>query len=167
MTHSSTCHKHFSHTISKEIAGFLNSSGGDLFIGVKDDKSDPNRIVGLQRDFDWLEAENPGCDARDEWQKIFTNRIRADIGNSKMTNHIIRSEFVSVKNKTIFWVTCKYAGDVRLKKHKRLDKNNNWTSWSKVLFIRIGSSSIPVSRLENNKWLNDNNEEVNEDGSEK
>jgi hypothetical protein len=124
----------FAYTISKEIAGFMNNGGGDLYIGIKDKKG-PDRIVGLQRDFDWLESKYPGCDGQEKWQEIILKRVISDIGKANWDKISIK-EFVPISDKLIFRISIPYVGDVFIKKYKKMDKSGSFITWKDVLFVR-------------------------------
>ena len=124
----------FAYTISKEIAGFMNNGGGDLYIGIKDKKG-ADRIVGLKRDFDWLESKYPGCDGQEKWQEIILKRVISDLGKANWDKISIK-EFVPISDKLIFRISIPYVGDVFIKKYKKLDKSGSFISWKNVLFVR-------------------------------
>lgn len=134
MTHESKGEMDFAYTISKEIAGFMNNGGGDLYIGIKDKKG-TDRVVGLQRDFDWLELKYPGSTGQEKWQEIILKRVIADIGKTNY-DKINKFEFVNIGGKIIFRISIPHVGDVFLKKYKKMDKNGLFIVWKDVLFMR-------------------------------
>jgi len=150
----------FAYTISKEIAGFMNNGGGDLYIGVKD-KLGPDRVVGLQRDFDWLESKYPGCNGQEKWQEIILKRVLADIGKSNY-DKLKKFEFVNIRGKIIFRISIPYIGDVVLKKYKKMDKLGAFITWKDVLFMRRLDHVIADKRKENGKTIDENGNEVND-----
>jgi hypothetical protein len=63
------------HSCLKTIAGFMNTSGGTLLIGIADNKD----ILGLDTDFNSFGNKT---DLLDEFQKHFDNLIEKYLGNS-------------------------------------------------------------------------------------
>jgi hypothetical protein len=151
----------FAYTISKEIAGFMNNGGGDLYIGIKD-KIGEDRVVGLQRDFDWLESKYPDCNGQEKWQEIILKRVIADIGKTKY-DRINKFEYVSIQNKIIFRISIPHVGDVFLKKYKKMDKSGVFITWKDVLFMRRLDHVYADKRNENGKIIDENGTEVKND----
>ena len=151
----------FAYTISKEIAGFMNSAGGDLYIGIKDTIGE-DRVVGLQRDFDWLESKYPDCNGQEKWQEIILKRVIADIGKTKY-DRIKKFEYVNINGKIIFRISIPYVGDVFLKKYKKMDKSGAFITWKDVLFMRRLDHVYADKRNENGKIVDENGTEVKND----
>lgn len=151
----------FAFTISKEIAGFMNNGGGDLYIGIKD-KIGADRVVGLKRDFDWLESKYPGCNGQEKWQEIILKRVIADIGKTKYDT-IKKFEFVNIQGKMIFRISIPHVGDVYLKKYKKMDKSGTFITWKDVLFMRRLDHVYADKRNENGKIVDENGNEVKND----
>lgn len=78
----------------KSIAGFLNTDGGVLFIGVKDDGT----ILGIDDDFNSFAKGNK----QDELKKHFDNLISSHFG--KHSNASILFDYFEVEGKTIAYV---------------------------------------------------------------
>ena len=72
--HTGKPHKDREDDCMKAIAGFMNSKGGTLLIGVKDDKS----ILGLKTDFNSFKKE----DKMDEFQKHLDNVLERSFSSS-------------------------------------------------------------------------------------
>ncbi len=84
-----TTEKYIEYTAFKNIAGFLNSEGGTLIIGVDDDKN----ILGLE-ETDYKTFSK--ADKVDEWSKHLDSLIQNFIGN-KMHAFIKAPEFILYK----------------------------------------------------------------------
>lgn len=80
------------HDVLKTIVGFLNTKGGNLLIGVSDDK----KIIGLEED----KFKN-----LDEWQRYLKDQINHKIGNSFLEN-FIHPRFIKKENKDIAIIEC-------------------------------------------------------------
>jgi tetratricopeptide (TPR) repeat protein len=78
-------------TTMKTICAFLNSEGGNLVIGVKDDKT----ILGIEPDFKYV-GKNKSWDA---WNQLISNYIRDKIGAE--FNHLIHIRKEIKNNKMI------------------------------------------------------------------
>lgn len=85
--------KHIKFKIIKTIASFLNSNGGFLFIGVKDDKS----ILGLESDFSLAQSklDNPKDYFSLEVDKIIKEHFKISATN-------ISGEFIEIDNKQVY-----------------------------------------------------------------
>lgn len=88
--------KHIKFKIAKAIASFLNSNGGCLFVGVKDDKS----ILGLESDFSLAQSKinNPIDYFRIEVDKILKEHFKSVANN-------ITGEFIEYGDKLIYAFT--------------------------------------------------------------
>ena len=127
--------KHFMYTVIKEIAGLMNNGGGELYVGVKD-KPGAGRIIGLKRDFDWLETEYPGCTGEEKFSELYAGKVSKELTKTKF-DKIISSEFQTIKGKTIFRIVVPHIGDVIVKNYKKYKKSTeSWDTWKKVLFMR-------------------------------
>lgn len=80
----------------KTVAGFLNSKGGDLIIGV----SDNYNIVGIDE-----EVKKFHKDKTDIFLQYFGNKIKAIFG--AQIYPFLNWEIINVDNKNIFRVICK------------------------------------------------------------
>jgi hypothetical protein len=80
------------HDVLKTIVGFLNTKGGNLIIGVSDDK----KIIGLEED----KFKN-----LDEWQRYLKDQINHKIGNGFLEN-FIHPRFIKKDNKDIAIIEC-------------------------------------------------------------
>ena len=80
--------------IAKTICSFLNSNGGLLFIGVKDDET----LQGLENDFSLANGTNP----KDFFQKEFDDMIFQFLSIGVVSN--IKADFIEIDGITIFAV---------------------------------------------------------------
>lgn len=80
--------------IAKTICSFLNSNGGLLFIGIKDDGT----IQGLENDFSLTNESNP----KDFFQKEFDDMIFQFLSIGVVSN--IKADFIELEGITIFAV---------------------------------------------------------------
>ncbi|MBL1280767.1 MAG: ATP-binding protein [Fluviicola sp.] len=96
------------HGCLKTIAGFMNTNGGTLLIGVSNDKE----ILGLDTDF---ESFGDKSDLLDEFQKHLDNQIEKYLGNSAYS--LLELSFPEIENKTICSIKVKFKknGPIYLK----------------------------------------------------
>lgn len=85
--------KYIEKSIAKTIAAFLNSEGGQLFVGVDDNKN----ILGLDRDY---KLSSKGD--RDGFLLKFDNIIRDYLGNENIAD--IAHQFIKIDGKDVFVV---------------------------------------------------------------
>jgi hypothetical protein len=89
--HTGKPHKDREDDCMKAIAGFMNSKGGTLLIGVKDDQ----QILGLQQDFKSFSKN----DKMDEFQKHLDNILERSFSSSCFS--LLRVNFPVIDGKTI------------------------------------------------------------------
>lgn len=77
-------------TVMKSVAGFLNSEGGKIIVGVTDDKS----IPGLEKDYATLQRKD-----RDGFENHF-NQVFNNIVGAKF-RHLIKTAFSQIDNKDV------------------------------------------------------------------
>ncbi len=85
--------KHIKFKIVKTIVSFLNSNGGFLFIGVKDDMS----ILGLESDFSLAQSK---LDNPKDYFKLEVDKIIKEHFKISATN--ISGEFIELDNKQVY-----------------------------------------------------------------
>lgn len=105
--------------ILKTITAFLNSSGGNLLIGISDDK----KILGLEKD----NFQNP-----DKISLHITNLIKSHIGNEFLP--FIKTIIVKIQGKELLLIICKQS-----QKQVFLKQNNK-----EEFYIRNGPASIKL-----------------------
>jgi hypothetical protein len=81
--------KDLMHSILKTIAGFSNSDGGTLLIGVSDDK----KVLGLEKDFDTLKRKD-----KDGFIQYLTQMILNNLGINIMRNISVNIKTLSGKD---------------------------------------------------------------------
>jgi hypothetical protein len=119
------------HASLKTIAGFLNSSGGVLLIGVKDDSS----IEGIETD---------DFDNEDRFSLHFWNLVKSSLGQD--ISAFIQTSFTQIDEKTVFMVRCnKSTHPVFLKQ----------SSFGEEFFIRMGPSSAKLDISEALQYINE------------
>jgi len=95
--------------IAKSIASFLNTNGGVLFIGIKENKTDsrPNEIIGIEKEFNLLKNNDPG---EDGYRRMITADIIKPFFPKTIFNHLnsyINISFPKVNGKTICQINIK------------------------------------------------------------
>lgn len=115
--HTKEFDRRMEYGILKTMAAFLNTSGGDLLVGV----NDSGHILGLELD---------GFQNDDKLGLHLTNIIKNHIGNEYLP--FIKSEIISITDKKILRVTCKES-----KKRVFLKTGNE-----EQFFVRNGPTSI-------------------------
>jgi hypothetical protein len=129
--------KHVVFKIVKAIASFLNSNGGILYIGVKDDKS----ILGLDSDFSLTQSKEE--DPKDYFKKQVDYIIK---NNFKPFATFIKGDFVEVDGKLIF-VFIVEPSNTPVFIHNNTDKDEK--NHKKEFYVRLtGASSIHYYDIE-------------------
>lgn len=148
MTHLGIMNKDFAFVISKEVAGFMNNGGGTLFIGIKD-KIGPDRVVGLERDFELL--AKGGTNPRESFQTLLDNRLKTDL-KRKNFDAILSKDFVEIDGKVVYKIVIPHIGDVRIKKFRILDSNTGAIKkvWKDVLWVRRNDQTEPDEYIDEN-----------------
>lgn len=92
--------------IAKSVAAFLNSQGGNLLIGVKENKEKSSlEVVGLEQDMKKLREGG-----LDSYRRTLIDEIFRAFFPPKIYNHLnsyIDIDFVSIDSKTICWIKVK------------------------------------------------------------
>jgi hypothetical protein len=123
--HTNQSDKKIEHSTLKTVTAFLNTSGGNLLIGVDDNK----QILGL---------ENDNFQNEDKLALHLTNLIKNHIGNQFLP--FIKFQIIQIENKKILLVICKES-----KKRVFLKTPN-----AEEFFVRNGPASI---KLEGNALI--------------
>jgi hypothetical protein len=125
--------KYVEHSAIKNLAAFLNSEGGTLFIGVDDD----GNILGLENtDF----ASFKGDNKKDEFVKHFDNLVQNYFGNDMV--HKFNIEFETIDNKTIVLIHIKDKATAPVIINNP-DKNN-----LEEFYVRRNASAIALTMYE-------------------
>ena len=109
----------------KTIAGFLNTQGGKLIVGVADN----GEIVGIEKD---------GFQNVDKWQLNFSNNISDKLGLTAL--HSIKTSIFSLPDGTVFVAECSKSDQPIYAK----DKNGETH-----FFIRTGpqTKTVPTDKI--------------------
>jgi len=129
--------KFIEHNVLKTIAAFLNSNGGDLLIGVEDNKN----ILGLEPDFTSFSK----ADKLDEFQKHFDNLIHKSLGNRFQRYLDVSFPTVDGKQLSLVHIKEKSSEPVYLTDEKGQE----------VFYIRRQASTIDLKPSEANKYIKD------------
>ena len=119
------------HASLKTISAFLNSSGGNLLIGVEDDGT----VSGIETD---------RFDNEDKFLLHFWNMVKASMGQE--VTPYIRSILDKIDGKTVCRVTCMRSPAPVFLKQKGFDEE---------FYIRVGPSSAALEIREALKYIED------------
>ena len=114
------------HDVLKTIVGFLNTKGGNLLIGVSDDK----KIIGLEED----KFKNI-----DEWQRFLKDQINNKIGGGFLEN-FIHPRFITKDKKHIAIISCDQL------------PNQKTAFLDETVYIRQTASTKKLSSKEAIEW---------------
>lgn len=126
-----TLNKKLEFVIAKTISAFLNSKGGDLFIGIDDDQN----VLGLENDIQTLKKKD-----LDGFELQLIEVIKKYIG-TEFSSHI-KTEFPEYSKKTICHISVSQSSQPVFISFE--GKEN--------FFIRAGCSSQPLSRTEQSAY---------------
>jgi predicted HTH transcriptional regulator len=128
--HTKEIDKRIEHSTLKTIAGFLNSKGGTLLIGV----DDTGKILGI---------ENDNFQSNDKFNLHFTNLIKQFIGRKFF--QFLNFELVKIENKNILKVDCFKTNKPVFLKFKEDEE----------FYIRTGNQTIRVMGSELVEYINE------------
>jgi predicted HTH transcriptional regulator len=117
--------KGVTHAVLKTVAAFLNTEGGDLLIGVADDRS----IVGIERD----QLEND-----DKFMRHLAQVVRNGLGDRAGT--CIDPKTQIVEGKTVCVVSCQRSPEPVFLKWKGLEASPGGD-----FFVRSGPGTVKLS----------------------
>jgi predicted HTH transcriptional regulator len=112
------------HAVLKTVAAFLNTEGGDLLIGVADDRA----IVGIDRD--QLESD-------DKFMRHLAQAVRNGLGDRAGT--CIDPKTQIVQGKTVCVVSCQRSPEPVFLKWKGME-----SSAGGDFFVRSGPSTVKL-----------------------
>jgi tetratricopeptide (TPR) repeat protein len=96
--------------IAKTIAGFLNTEGGNLVIGIKENKGGaPNEITGIENEYPKLKDPCP-----DGYRRMLIDEIIRKYLPSEIFHHLnmyLRIHFMKMDGRTLCWLEIKKADD--------------------------------------------------------
>jgi len=125
--------KGITHAVLKTTAAFLNTEGGDLLIGVADDRS----IVGIELD----RLEND-----DKFMRHLAQVVRNGLGDRARTCIDPRTQVV--QGKTVCVVTCQRSPEPVFLKWKGLE-----TSPEGDFYVRSGPGTVKLSPDDTRKYI--------------
>jgi len=126
------------HSALKSIAAFLNSEGGELFIGVDDNGA----ILGLENDYSIFK----GQDKKDKFLNYFDNIFETAFGNQYQK--FISMQFPVVKGKTICVVKVEKSSD-----EVWLNDKYNSKGGGQQFFIRRQGSTAELKGKESSEYI--------------
>lgn len=89
--------------IAKSIAGFLNTDGGYLIIGIKENKSkNPDEIIGIEGEFSKLQDQ-----CSDGYRRMIVDEIIRKYFHPEIYNHFsdyIKISFPEIDGKILCWL---------------------------------------------------------------
>ena len=123
--------KKLEYVVAKTIAAFLNSEGGDLFIGIDDHKN----ALGLSKDMETLKKKSV-----DGFELQLVQVIKQYIGGGYMSH--IKITFFVYDDKEVCRVRVEKSGEPVFTKFEGRED----------FFARLGCSSQPLSREEQSRY---------------
>jgi hypothetical protein len=117
--------KGVTHAVLKTIAAFLNTEGGDLLIGVADNRD----IIGIERD---------GLETEDKFMLHLAQAVRNGLGDRAST--CIDPKTQIVNGKTVCVVTCQRSPEPVFLKWKGLESTPDGD-----FFVRSGPGTVKLS----------------------
>jgi hypothetical protein len=133
--------KYVEYSAIKNLAAFLNSEGGTLFIGVDDDSN----ILGLENtDF----ASFKGDNKKDEFVKHFDNLIQNYFGNDMVHKFNIEFEVIDGKTIALIYIKDKANSPVII---TNPEKNNQ-----EEFYVRRNASAIALTMYEMLNYIKEN-----------
>ena len=130
--------KSLSKTILKTIAGFSNSRGGTLFIGVDDNQN----IIGIKKDKEGFNVDNA-----DKYALKVQNIFISEFGEEKTSEIVISIRFVEYQEKEI----CVIRVARSISGAYVIDIDKNGTKGEKF-YIRSSNMTIPLKPSEEQKY---------------
>jgi hypothetical protein len=125
--------KYVEHSAIKNLAAFLNSEGGTLFIGVDDD----GNILGLENtDF----ASFKGDNKKDEFVKHFDNLVQNYFGNEMVHKFNVEFEVLDGKTIVLIHIKDKASAPVII---TNPEKNNQ-----EEFYVRRNASAVALTMYE-------------------
>jgi tetratricopeptide (TPR) repeat protein len=96
--------------IAKTLAGFMNTEGGNLVIGIRENKGGaPNEIIGIENEYPKLKDPCP-----DGYRRMIVDEIIRKFLPSEIYNHLnkyIRIHFVKAEDHILCWFEITKADD--------------------------------------------------------
>ena len=125
--------KHVTHAALKTIAGFLNTEGGDLLIGVADDRA----VLGIEHD----RLEND-----DKFMRHLAQVVRNGLGDRADT--YIDPRMQVVKGKTVCLVSCQRSPEPMYLRWKGVEKTPEGN-----FYVRNGPGTVRLGVEDAEKYV--------------
>ena len=125
---------------AKAIAGFMNGKGGNLLIGVSDDKE----IIGLKA------AEGNLFKDKDTYTQSINQYLGKSIGKIALNN--LNIDFVELSGKTVCLITCPFYAPTYFSDPK-FNKLKGWPDNEEVFFLRQEKQTDKLSSKETIDYL--------------
>ena len=125
--------RHVTHAALKTIAAFLNTEGGDLLIGVDDDRN----VLGI--DHDRLEND-------DKFMRHLTQAVRNGLGD--LAGTCIDPKTQIVDGKTVCLVSCQRSPEPVYLRWKGMEKATDGD-----LYVRTGPSTVQLGKDDAEKYV--------------
>jgi type I restriction enzyme R subunit len=125
--------EHVTHSVLKTIAAFLNTDGGDLLIGVADDRT----IVGIEAD---------GFESEDKFLLHLSHVIGAALGDR--SGACVDAKIETVGGKTICLVSCRRSPEPVLLKWKSDEEGG-----PDHFYVRSGPQSVELDAESRAKYI--------------
>jgi len=119
--------------VIKAISGFMNTTGGKLFIGVHDD----GEIYGLENDFKTLGKRQN----RDGFLQTLCSAVASAVGSHNTA--LFNTEFLTINDKDICLITVEHATS-----HVFAKKGN-----SSKFFVRNGTTTVELDAEQTLKYI--------------
>ena len=132
------------HSALKSVAAFLNSGGGLLYIGIRDN----GEVLGLEADNNFLKCKNPGD--FDGWQLLFRDLIQSRFKDGETVGHYIETSLVLVQGK--------YVARIQVAARAQLSFLRTKDSWR--LYRRDGNRTLEVAIYQVEEFLSSRETEV-------
>ena len=125
--------KHVTHAALKTIAAFLNTEGGDLLIGVDDDR----KVLGI--DHDRLEND-------DKFMRHLAQAVRNGLGGPAGT--CIDPKTQIVEGKTVCLVSCQRSPEPVYLRWKGMEKDTDGD-----LYVRTGPGTVRLAAVDAQQYV--------------
>jgi hypothetical protein len=126
--------KNLSIPIIKNVAGFMNTAGGTLLVGINDD----GKVLGLDADYATMKKPNP-----DGFELIFNNAFSKMIGAE--FRHFVQLSFPKIESKSICLIAVQPSTNPVYFRHQGKEQ----------FYIRAGNASQPLSVSKATAYIKD------------
>ena len=125
--------KHVTHAALKTIAAFLNTEGGDLLIGVADDRT----VLGIEHD---------RLDSDDKFMRHLAQAVRNGLGDRAGT--CIDPKTQIVEGKTVCLVSCQRSPEPVYLRWKGMEKAEDGD-----LYVRSGPGTVRLAAVDAQQYV--------------